>query len=41
MTSFLEFVFSSFWYFLGTVILIAVFFEGLEDVVKAFNNRKK
>lgn len=32
-------IFESFWNFFGFVILVAVFFEGIEGVVKAWRNK--
>lgn len=36
MLTLLTFIFSGFWYFVGTVILMVVLLEGTADIVKAF-----
>jgi hypothetical protein len=35
----LKFIFSSFWVFIGLVILIAVILEGIADIVKQFKRK--
>lgn len=36
----LEFIFSSFWVFLGVVVLIAVLFDGLTVLVRTWRHGK-
>jgi len=36
MKEILEFVFSSFWIFIGVAILIAIIFDGIADIIRAF-----
>lgn len=40
MMDVLTFIFQDFVHFVGTLILLAVFFDGLEDVVRAIRNRR-
>ena len=35
MKEVLEFIFSSFWVFTGTILLVAVLCDGIVDIVKA------
>ena len=35
MLEILEFIFSSFWVFIGSIVFIVVLFSGLEDTIKA------
>lgn len=41
MKEVLQFIFSSFWVFVGTLILIAVIGEALTGIVKITINKKK
>jgi len=36
MKELLEYIFSSFWIFLGTVILISVIVDGIVEIIKSF-----
>ncbi len=36
----IKFIFSSGWTFLGTVILIVLFFEGVIDIIKQIKNNQ-
>lgn len=36
---FLRFVFSSFWTFLGTVVLLGIAFDGTTNIIKALRSR--
>lgn len=39
MIDLLKYIFSSFWIFIGVVILIIVFLSGLADIVKQFKQK--
>jgi hypothetical protein len=36
---FIRFVFADIWHFVGSVVLIAVFFDGLAKVIRAMSGR--
>lgn len=37
MMELIQFIFSSFWVFLGMLVLIYVILEGIADIIKAFH----
>lgn len=41
----LEFIFQSFWHFIGFIIIITILyafiFDGISDIIKAFKNNNK
>lgn len=37
----IEFVFSDFWVFVGTAVLLSIIFDGVRDIVKAFVKGKE
>jgi len=37
----LEFIFSSFWVWLGTVLIIVYTLDGIQGIIKQFRNKSK
>lgn len=40
MLEFFQFIFSSFWYFLGFVIIIGVIFKGIQRIILAIGGKE-